>query len=54
MFFMSLQDGLVQCSEAEAHAVLDRFAELGGNFIDMANVYQEGGSEEIVGSWLKK
>jgi aryl-alcohol dehydrogenase-like predicted oxidoreductase len=40
-------------------AVLDRFVELGGNFIDTANVYsgwapgnQGGESETIVGRWL--
>lgn len=30
------------CTEAESHAVLDRFVELGGNFIDTANVYSGG------------
>ncbi|XP_021360057.1 uncharacterized protein LOC110454714, partial [Mizuhopecten yessoensis] len=33
---------------------LDRFVELGGNFIDTANIYSLGLSEKIVGSWLKK
>ena len=49
-----LQDDLVQCDEAQSHAILDRFVELGGNFIDTADVYQAGGSEEIVGNWLAK
>ncbi|XP_019619639.1 PREDICTED: uncharacterized protein LOC109466368 [Branchiostoma belcheri] len=31
---------------------MDRFAELGGNFIDTADIYQYGVSEEYVGSWL--
>ena len=32
---------------------MDRFAEAGGNFIDTADVYSAGRSEEIVGDWLK-
>ena len=44
----------MQCTEAESHAILDRFVSLGGNFIDTADVYQLGGSEEIVGNWLQK
>ncbi|XP_030842691.1 uncharacterized protein LOC100889047 isoform X2 [Strongylocentrotus purpuratus] len=43
-----------QCDEAAAHKIMDRFAELGGNFIDTANVYVMGVSESIVGSWLAK
>ncbi|NED80563.1 aldo/keto reductase [Streptomyces sp. SID11233] len=39
--------------EAEAHRVLDAFTEAGGTFIDTADVYQQGVSEEIVGRWLK-
>ncbi len=33
---------------------MDRFSAAGGNFIDTADVYQHGKSEEIVGSWLSK
>ncbi|XP_041479809.1 1-deoxyxylulose-5-phosphate synthase YajO-like isoform X1 [Lytechinus variegatus] len=43
-----------QCDEGAAHKILDRFAELGGNFIDTANVYVMGVSESIVGNWLAK
>ncbi|XP_066274333.1 1-deoxyxylulose-5-phosphate synthase YajO-like isoform X3 [Branchiostoma lanceolatum] len=43
-----------QCDEAASHAILDRYAELGGNFIDTADQYAGGKSEEIVGSWLAK
>lgn len=39
--------------EEESYPILDRFAEAGGNFIDTANVYSRGISEEIVGKWLK-
>jgi aryl-alcohol dehydrogenase-like predicted oxidoreductase len=40
--------------EKTAHQVLDLFAEQGGNFIDTANVYNQGLAESILGSWLKK
>jgi aryl-alcohol dehydrogenase-like predicted oxidoreductase len=36
----------------EAHRMLDRFLEAGGNFVDTADVYASGASEEIIGSWL--
>ncbi|MBE3597849.1 MAG: aldo/keto reductase [Limnochordaceae bacterium] len=42
-----------ESSEAESHRMLDRFAEAGGNFIDTADVYAAGVSEEILGRWLK-
>jgi aryl-alcohol dehydrogenase-like predicted oxidoreductase len=38
--------------EKESHRILGEFAEAGGNFIDTANAYHEGQSEEIVGSFL--
>jgi aryl-alcohol dehydrogenase-like predicted oxidoreductase len=38
--------------EKEAHRILGAFAEAGGNFIDTANKYHEGQSEEIVGDFL--
>src|SRR3954469_4556623 len=41
-----------ESSEEGSHAQLDRFVEAGGNFIDTANVYSAGVSEEIVGRWL--
>ncbi|TQM09088.1 aldo/keto reductase [Pseudonocardia kunmingensis] len=43
-----------ESSEEVSHAQLDRFLERGGNFVDTANVYSRGLSEEIVGRWLKK
>jgi aryl-alcohol dehydrogenase-like predicted oxidoreductase len=42
-----------ESSEADSIAMLDHFAAAGGNFIDTANVYTRGASEEIVGRWLK-
>lgn len=33
--------------------LLERFVEAGGNFIDTADVYNQGISEEIIGRWMK-
>lgn len=41
-----------ESDERNAHAQLDRFVEVGGNFVDTANVYSRGVSEEIIGGWL--
>jgi aryl-alcohol dehydrogenase-like predicted oxidoreductase len=38
---------------ATSHAVLDAYAQAGGNFIDTANHYHGGDTEEIVGRWLE-
>ena len=43
-----------ESSEQDSYAMLDRFVEAGGNFIDTANVYSRGISEEILGRWLSK
>ncbi len=47
--------------EAQSHAVLDAYRNLGGNFIDTADAYNQwveghigGESEKVIGSWLKK
>jgi aryl-alcohol dehydrogenase-like predicted oxidoreductase len=40
--------------ETESHRILAAFAEAGGNFIDTANKYHEGQSEEIIGSFLSR
>ncbi len=42
-----------ELDEKDSHAMLDRFAEAGGDFIDTADVYTRGVSEEITGRWLK-
>jgi aryl-alcohol dehydrogenase-like predicted oxidoreductase len=41
-----------ESSEDVSHAQLDRFTERGGNFVDTANTYAQGLSEQIVGRWL--
>jgi aryl-alcohol dehydrogenase-like predicted oxidoreductase len=42
-----------EADEAASQAILDAYAAAGGNFIDTADVYSTGVSEEIVGRWLK-
>ncbi|AEH36940.1 aldo/keto reductase [Halopiger xanaduensis] len=46
------QDGVVETGREEAHELLDAFAERGGNFIDTANGYGNGDSEQWIGEWL--
>jgi aryl-alcohol dehydrogenase-like predicted oxidoreductase len=38
----------------ESHRMLDRFLEAGGNFIDTADTYSDGGSEEVLAPWLAR
>ena len=42
-----------ESDEETSHRILDRFVEAGGNFIDTADVYTRGASEEVVGRWLR-
>jgi aryl-alcohol dehydrogenase-like predicted oxidoreductase len=41
-----------EADEDAAHAIVDRFLEAGGNFVDTADVYSRGVSEEITGRAL--
>ena len=43
-----------ECTQEMAFELLDAFYDLGGNFIDTANVYQGGQSEEWIGEWMQK
>jgi aryl-alcohol dehydrogenase-like predicted oxidoreductase len=43
-----------ETSEADSRRIMDHFVEAGGNFIDTADVYSVGLSEEIVGRWLRE
>jgi aryl-alcohol dehydrogenase-like predicted oxidoreductase len=43
-----------ETDEEGSHAQLDRFMEAGGNLVDTADVYSQGGSEQIIGRWLAK
>src|SRR6476659_9043015 len=38
-----------EADEATSRQIVDRFVDAGGNFIDTANVYSQGVSEEITG-----
>src|SRR6478735_12374855 len=42
----------VETDEPGAHQQLDRFLEAGGTFVDTADVYGNGTSEEIIGRWF--
>ena len=42
-----------EADEAASHQLMDDYFAAGGNFVDTADVYSQGISEEIVGRWLK-
>ena len=49
-----------ELDQDQSNAILDRFVELGGNFIDTARMYGDwvpdvpaGASERVIGAWLK-
>ena len=42
-----------EADETDSRRMLDAFADAGGNFIDTADVYGQGASEEVTGRWLK-
>lgn len=41
-----------ETDESGSHAQLDRFIAEGGTFVDTADVYTNGASEQIIGRWL--
>jgi aryl-alcohol dehydrogenase (NADP+) len=41
-----------EADETTSHAIIDAYVASGGNFIDTADVYSAGRSEEIIGRWL--
>ncbi len=41
-----------ESDEKVSHEMLDRFIESGGTFVDTADVYSKGVSEEIIGRWF--
>ncbi len=43
-----------ESAEDEARKIVDRFVDAGGNFIDTANVYAAGASEEILGRIIRE
>jgi len=42
----------MEADEATSHRIIDDYFAAGGNFLDTADVYSRGVSEEIVGRWL--
>ncbi len=47
------QDWPFGADEATSHKVLDEFADAGGNFLDTANKYHNGETEEYLGRWMQ-
>ncbi|MFP3465968.1 aldo/keto reductase [Leifsonia sp. SIMBA_070] len=43
-----------EADERTSHAILERYLEGGGNFLDTADVYSSGASESIIGRWLSR
>jgi aryl-alcohol dehydrogenase-like predicted oxidoreductase len=41
-----------EADETTSHALMDTFVESGGTFVDTADVYSAGVSEQIIGTWL--
>ncbi|UPO77046.1 aldo/keto reductase [Arthrobacter sp. Helios] len=41
-----------ETDERTSHRILEDYLDSGGNFIDTADIYNSGASEEIVGKWL--
>jgi aryl-alcohol dehydrogenase-like predicted oxidoreductase len=39
-------------TEEDSRSIMDRFVDAGGTFIDTADVYSNGASEQILGGWL--
>ncbi len=43
-----------EADEETSYRILDYFVEKGGTFVDTANSYSLGGSEQVLGRWLKQ
>src|SRR4051794_11977921 len=43
-----------EADETTSHAIIQAYVDGGGNFIDTADVYSAGRSEEIIGRWLTR
>ncbi|KAH8102174.1 aryl-alcohol dehydrogenase [Cristinia sonorae] len=46
--------GMGSMTKEQSFKLLDAYYEAGGNFIDTANQYQDGTSEEFIGEWMEK
>jgi aryl-alcohol dehydrogenase-like predicted oxidoreductase len=47
------QDWSWGSSVADSEAILDRYVETGGNFLDTANFYTRGHSEKVIGDYIR-
>lgn len=52
-FGSELDCGTEEISREGAHALLDHYAEAGGTFLDLADIYGGGLAEQYVGDWLE-
>ncbi|KAH8808880.1 NADP-dependent oxidoreductase domain-containing protein [Xylogone sp. PMI_703] len=43
-----------ECNQETTESILDYYYDMGGNFIDTANNYQDEDSEKWIGEWMKK
>ncbi|KAF8992308.1 Aldo/keto reductase [Hymenopellis radicata] len=46
--------GLGAMNKQSSFDLLDAYFDMGGNFIDTANAYQDGSSEAFIGEWMEK
>lgn len=46
--------GMGSMNKESSFKLLDAYFDMGGNFIDTANVYQDGSSEEFIGEWAEQ
>ncbi|KAK0492401.1 NADP-dependent oxidoreductase domain-containing protein [Armillaria luteobubalina] len=46
--------GMGSMNKESSFKLLDAYFDMGGNFIDMANRYQDGSSEEFIGEWAEQ
>ncbi|RAQ41790.1 sterigmatocystin biosynthesis dehydrogenase stcV [Aspergillus flavus] len=53
-FGTTWKDFMGECSKEQSFALLDAFYQLGGNFLDTANNYQQEESEIWIGEWMKE
>ncbi|MCS7475763.1 aldo/keto reductase [Umezawaea endophytica] len=51
---MNFDDGSWGSGNETSFAILDRFREAGGNFVDTANIYSDGKSEEALGAYFAR
>jgi aryl-alcohol dehydrogenase-like predicted oxidoreductase len=52
-FGRETEEGSLETDEERAHELLDAYADAGGRYIDTADVYGGGKSEDWIGDWLE-